>query len=52
MQAAEFDRRFDAGEDISDQVEWRKARRPNADDAKADSQAQSATHDQRKEEKQ
>ncbi|XEN30472.1 hypothetical protein M728_001069 [Ensifer sp. WSM1721] len=50
MKAAEFDRRFDAGEDITEAVDWRKARRPNADGAKADSGAQSAI--QRKEEKQ
>lgn len=28
MKAAEFDRRFDAGEDISKEVDWLKARRP------------------------
>lgn len=45
MKASEFDRRFDAGDEIIDQVEWRKARRPNADVAKADSQAQSTSKD-------
>jgi hypothetical protein len=25
----EFDRRFDAGEDVSDYIDWSKARRPN-----------------------
>jgi hypothetical protein len=28
--AEEFDRRFDAGEDISDYIDWESARRPNA----------------------
>ncbi len=28
--AEEFDRRFDAGEDISDYIDWSSARRPNA----------------------
>lgn len=41
MKAAEFDRRFKAGEDISNEVDWQKARRPNVDDPKADPQAQS-----------
>jgi hypothetical protein len=29
MKATEFDKRFDAGEDVADQVDWSKARRPN-----------------------
>jgi len=29
MKAHEFDRKFDAGEDVSAQMEWGKARRPN-----------------------
>lgn len=29
MKASEFDRRFDAGEDIADAVDWGKAKRPN-----------------------
>ncbi|AEH78327.1 CopG family transcriptional regulator [Sinorhizobium medicae] len=29
MKASEFDRRFDAGEDITDAVDWDKAQRPN-----------------------
>lgn len=29
MKATEFDRRFDAGEDISDVIEWESARRIN-----------------------
>lgn len=29
MKATEFDRRFDDGEDMSDHVDWSKARRPN-----------------------
>lgn len=29
MKAHEFDERFDAGEDISGDVDWSKARRPN-----------------------
>ena len=29
MKTAEFDRRFDAGEDVSDQVDWESARRVN-----------------------
>lgn len=29
MDAEEFDRRFDAGEDIMDQVDFENARRPN-----------------------
>ena len=29
MKASEFDRKFDAGEDISGDVDWSKARRPN-----------------------
>ena len=30
MRAAEFDRRFDAGEDMDPYVDWSTARRPNA----------------------
>jgi len=30
MKATEFDRRFDAGEDMSAHVDWTKARRVNA----------------------
>ena len=29
ISAAEFDRRFDEGEDISDYVDWSTAKRPN-----------------------
>jgi hypothetical protein len=29
ISAEEFDRKFDAGEDISEYVDWSKARRPN-----------------------
>ncbi|MGO8241240.1 type II toxin-antitoxin system BrnA family antitoxin [Rhizobium ruizarguesonis] len=29
MKATEFDRRFDAGEDMSGEVDWSKAQRPN-----------------------
>jgi len=29
MKATEFDRKFDAGEDVSDAVDWSRARRPN-----------------------
>ncbi len=29
MKAGEFDRNFDAGEDVSGQVDWSKAKRPN-----------------------
>ena len=29
MKTSEFDVRFEAGEDISDAVDWSKARRPN-----------------------
>ena len=29
MKAREFDRAFDAGEDVDDKVDWSKARRPN-----------------------
>lgn len=45
MKAAEFDRRFDAGEDISKEVDWLKARRPNAADVNADSQSTSKGQD-------
>ena len=29
MKAGEFERRFDAGEDVSGEVDWDKGRRPN-----------------------
>ena len=29
MKANELDKRFDKGEDIGDQIDWSKARRPN-----------------------
>ena len=29
MKASEFDRTFDAGADVSGQVDWSKAKRPN-----------------------
>ena len=29
MKASEFDKKFDAGEDVSGEVDWSKARRPN-----------------------
>jgi hypothetical protein len=29
MKASEFDRKFDAGEDIDDQLDWSRAHRPN-----------------------
>lgn len=29
MKASEFERRFDAGEDVSEHVDWSKAQRPN-----------------------
>jgi hypothetical protein len=29
MKATEFDAKFDAGEDVSDAVDWSRARRPN-----------------------
>ena len=29
MKATEFDRKFDAGEDVSGHVDWSKAKRPN-----------------------
>lgn len=29
MKAAEFDRRFDAGEDVGEAVDWSRASRPN-----------------------
>ena len=32
MKASEFVRRFDAGEDVSGEVDWSKARRPNRQD--------------------
>jgi alpha/beta superfamily hydrolase len=31
MKASEFDKRFDDGEDVADQVDWSKARRPNVE---------------------
>ena len=31
MKATELDRKFDEGEDVSAQVDWSKARRPNLD---------------------
>lgn len=31
MKAREFDRRFDAGEDMSEHVDWARGRRPNLD---------------------
>jgi hypothetical protein len=31
MKAKTFDRKFDAGEDVSDQIDWSKARRRNVD---------------------
>ena len=29
MKATEFDRKFDKGEDVSEHVDWSKAKRPN-----------------------
>lgn len=29
MKATEFDKKFDAGEDVSDAIDWSQARRPN-----------------------
>ena len=29
MKASEFDRKFDAGEDVSSHADWSKAKRPN-----------------------
>ena len=29
MKATEFDRKFDAGEDVSGHVDWSKGKRPN-----------------------
>ncbi|WP_424930497.1 type II toxin-antitoxin system BrnA family antitoxin [Amaricoccus tamworthensis] len=29
MEASDFDKKFDAGEDISDAVDWSRATRPN-----------------------
>ncbi|HBS35759.1 MAG TPA: CopG family transcriptional regulator [Parvularcula sp.] len=29
MKAREFDQKFDAGEDVGEQIDWMKARRPN-----------------------
>ncbi len=31
MKAKTFDRKFDAGEDVSGQLDWSKARRPNVE---------------------
>jgi hypothetical protein len=31
MKAREFEDRFDAGDDVSDMVDWSKARRPNVE---------------------
>ena len=31
MKASEFDKRFDDGEGVADQVDWAKARRPNVE---------------------
>ncbi len=31
MKATEFDKRFDDGEDLSEQVDWSAARRPNVE---------------------
>ena len=31
MKAREFEKRFDAGDDVSDLVDWSKARRPNVE---------------------
>ena len=31
MKATDFDRTFDKGEDVSDQVDWSRARRPNVE---------------------
>lgn len=31
MKAAEFDKRFEAGEDITAHVDWSKSRRPNTE---------------------
>lgn len=31
MKASEFDRKFDTGKDVSDHVDWSKAKRPNTD---------------------
>ena len=31
MKATEFDKRFDDGEDLSEQVDWGAARRPNVE---------------------
>ncbi|ODT25835.1 hypothetical protein SAMN05428997_1598 [Bosea sp. CRIB-10] len=31
MKATEFDKRFGDGEDLADQVDWSKARRPNVE---------------------
>ena len=29
MKASEFDKKFESGDSVSDQVDWSKARRPN-----------------------
>jgi hypothetical protein len=31
MKATEFDQAFEAGEDVSDRVDWSRARRPNVE---------------------
>ena len=31
MKASEFDRKFDEGKNVSEHVDWSKARRPNAE---------------------
>ena len=31
MKAREFEERFDAGDDVSDLIDWSKARRPNVE---------------------
>jgi hypothetical protein len=31
VKASDFDQKFDDGEDVSEQVDWSKARRPNAE---------------------
>ena len=31
MKAAELDKRFDAGEDVSNQIDWSRSKRPNTE---------------------
>jgi hypothetical protein len=31
MKATELDKRFDAGEDVSDQIDWSRSKRPNTE---------------------